>query len=450
MFASIGDFAGVIGVFTLIALAIGFSADRQRIRPMVVVRALGLQILIGFFALKLPVGQVILGAFAERVLALINYTQAGVGMVFGALVPTDGRVSFFVQVLPIIVFFSALMSVLYHLQIMRYVVEGGGWVLRRLVGLRPLESLNAVANIFIGQAEAPLTLRPLLRRATDAQIFAITVSGMASVSGTVLAAYTNMGISIDYLIAASCMAAPGGLLMGHLFYPETRSDAELAELDKAGKAAKPTSPANPSSQLNADIEEANSAPPADDDFGGAGTEPDENNRYENVIMAAAMGAEKGLVLAAKVGAMLLAFVALIALANGILGAVGGWVGIENLTIQRGLGYIFSPVMLAVGTAPGEAIAAGGIFGEKLVTNEFVAYYSLSEVIDTFSDKTGLILTFALCGFANVSSIAIVIGGLGSLVPAHRNTIARLGIRAVIAASFSNLMSAALAGLIFSI
>lgn len=417
--------AGAIGVITLLLLAIAFSASRRAIRPTIVLRAFALQVLIGFLVLKLPAGQAALEAFSERVLILIGYTFEGVQMVFGDLIPAEGEFSFFIQVLPIIVFFSALMTVLYHLQVMQYVVAGGGWVLRKLVGLRPLESLNAVANIFIGQAESPLTLRPLLRRATDAQIFALMVSGMASVSGTVLAAYVEMGIQIEYLVAASCMAAPGGLLMGHLFFPETR-----------GYDARTTN--------------ADASPPAGDGFGGDPNEPDENNRYTNVIMAAAAGAEKGLILAAKIGAMLLAFVALIALANGLLGALGNAIGVEGLTIQRILGYVFAPVMIAVGAAPSEAVAAGAIFGEKVVTNEFIAYLSLSEQLDAFSDKTTLVLTFALCGFANISSIAILLGGLGSLAPNHRATIARFGIRAVAAASFSNLMSAALAGIIVSL
>lgn len=426
--------SGAVGVLALLVIAVMFSARRGAIRPSIVVRAFLLQVIIGVVVLKVPAGQAALAELSRYVLTLIDFTQAGVEMVFGSLIPAEDEFSFFVQVLPIIVFFSALMSVLYHLQIMQYVVAAGGWVLRKLVGLRPLESLNAVANIFIGQAESPLTLRPLLRKATDAQIFAIMVSGMASVSGTVMAAYTEMGIQIEYLVAASCMAAPGGLLMGHLFFPEKKPAQEPAA--DAPEAA-PVDP-QPMSGLTGDAFEADP------------TEPDENNRYVNVIMAAAIGAEKGLILAAKIGAMLLAFVALIALTNGVLSGVGGWFGVEDLTIQRLLGYVFAPVMIAVGTLPSEAILAGGIFGEKLVTNEFIAYLSLSEVLDTLSPKSAIVVTFALCGFANISSIAILLGGLGSMAPAHRTTIARLGLRAVIAASFSNLMSAALAGIIISV
>ncbi|MEO1656529.1 MAG: nucleoside transporter C-terminal domain-containing protein [Pseudomonadota bacterium] len=414
--------AGLVGVVALFALAVAFSAHRSAIRPMVVVRAFALQFAIAVLVLKVPAGQAGLQALSDKVLVLLGYTQYGVNMVFGDLQPPPGKVSFFISVLPIIVFFSSLMAVLYHLQIMQRVVEVGGFILRRLVGLRPLESLNAIANIFISQAESPLTLRPYLKGATQAQIFAIMVSGMASVSGTVLAAYAGMGIPVEQLVAASFMSAPGGLLMGHLFFPET----------KEGSGAPADLPEITAPSLT------------------GGSEPDEKSRYANVIMAAAMGAESGLVLAAKIGAMLLAFVALIALANGIVGGIGGLFGIEDLSIQRMLGFVFAPVMIAIGAAPGEAVAAGGIFGEKLIANEFIAYLSLSENLDTFSPKTALVVTFALCGFANISSIAILLGGLGTLAPHYRDAIARMGIRAVAAASFSNLMSAAIAGILFSL
>ncbi|MEM0927996.1 MAG: nucleoside transporter C-terminal domain-containing protein [Pseudomonadota bacterium] len=414
--------AGLVGVVALFALAVAFSAERSAIRPWVVVRAFALQFAIAILVLRIPAGQAGLKTLSDQVLILLGYTQYGVDMVFGDLQPPPGKVSFFISVLPIIVFFSSLMAVLYHLQIMQRVVEAGGFVLRRMVGLRPLESLNAIANIFISQAESPLTLRPYLKGATQAQIFAIMVSGMASVSGTVLAAYAGMGIPVEQLVAASFMSAPGGLLMGHLFFPETKNPG--APTDQSADVAAPSL--------------------------AGGSEPDEKSRYANVIMAAAVGAESGLVLAAKIGAMLLAFVALIALANGVVGGVGALFGIEDLTIQRMLGFVFAPVMIAVGAAPGEAIAAGGIFGEKLIANEFIAYLSLSEQLETFSPKTALVVTFALCGFANISSIAILLGGLGTLVPHYRDAIARMGIRAVAAASFSNLMSAAIAGILFSL
>ncbi len=419
------EWVGIAGIGVLLGLAVAFCPRRGAIRPFVVVRALVLQVAVAVFVLKIPAGQAALKAVSDTVLIVIGYTQAGIDMVFGALQPASPGFSFFVSVLPIVVFFSSLMAVLYHLQIMQKVVRVGGWALRKLIGLQPLESLNAVANIFIGQAESPLTLRPYLKSASQAQIFAIMVSGMASVSGTVLAAYAGMGIPLEYLLAACFMSAPGGLLMGHLFWPgDPRPDAQSAEATTAMEAK---------------------ADAAVDD-----TDPDENSRYANVIMAAAMGAEKGLILAAKIGAMLLAFVALTALANGIVGALGSFAGVEGLTIQRILGYAFAPIMAAVGIPWAEAIAAGGIFSEKLILNEFIAYVSLSQSLDEFSPKATIILTFALCGFANIGSIAILLGGLGSLVPERRAAIARMGVRAVVAASFSNLMSAALAGVIVSL
>ena len=422
-----GAYSGLIGVAALIAVAVVFSAKRGAIRPTVALRAFLAQVLIGLFVLKVPAGQAALEAVSNVALIVIGYTNAGVDMVFGALVPPEGEVSFFIAVLPILVFFSALMAVLYHLQVMQLIVKGGGWLLERAIGLRPLESLNAVANIFMGQAEAPLTLRPYLPRASKAQVFTIMVSGMASVSGTVLAAFVNMGIEANYLFAASFMAAPGGLLMAHLFFPDPAKPT-----DEPAIAEEPDAKAESSRQ------------------NGLMDGPDENNRYANVIMAAAAGAENGMILAAKIGAMLLAFVALIALGNGLVGWLGGFAGAPDLTIQRILGFVFAPVMWLVGVDWSEAVLTGGIFGEKVIANEFIAYASAAQILDELSPKTAVILSFSLCGFANLSSIAILLGGLGSLVPARRDDIALMGPRALAAASFSNLMSAALAGVIVSL
>ncbi|MFP4518804.1 MAG: NupC/NupG family nucleoside CNT transporter, partial [Oceanicaulis sp.] len=304
---------------------------------------------------------------------------------------------------------AALMAVLYHSGIMQWVVRIVGWLLHTLLATGRVASLNAAANIFVGQTEAPLIVRPYLAGVTKPQLFAIMTSGLASVAGTVLAAYAQLGVSVEYLLAASFMSAPGGLLMAKIIMPDDDKDDAPQNL----------------------------------------IEPREKDeRHANVIMAAAVGAKDGLWLALNIGAMLIAFVSLIALVNGLLGAAGGLVGAEDLTVQKVLGFVFSPLMIALSVPVAEAQAAGAIVGEKLVINEFVAYLSLTENFEAFSPRSQAILTIALCGFANLSSIGILLGGLGSLIPDRLGQIAQFGLRAVLAGSLSNLMSAAIAGALF--
>jgi len=332
--------------------------------------------------------------------------------VLGGLAAEPVGFSFAVRVLPIVIFFSSLMAVLYHVGVMQVVVAGFGRVLRFLIGTRPVESLNAAANMFVGQTEAPLVVKPYLKGITQPQLFAIMVSGLASVSGSVLAAYAQMGVQIEYLLAASFMAAPGGLLMAKIIVPDgADGDDEPQQIIRFR---------------------------------------DEKRVHENVFMAAAVGAQDGLKLALNIAAMLIAFVSLIAMANGILTGIGGLFGLENLTVQGLLGRVFAPLMYVLNVPWSEAQTAGAIFGEKLILNEFVAYLSFADIQDELSPKTAAIVTFALCGFANLSSIAILLGGLGSLVPDRMGQIAKFGLRAVAAGSLSNLMSAALAGLLFSL
>jgi CNT family concentrative nucleoside transporter len=313
-------------------------------------------------------------------------------------------------VLPIIVFFASLMSVLYHLKIMQWVVKLVGGAIRRIIGTAPVESLNAAANIFVGQTEAPLVVRPYLKGLTEPQMFAVMVSGLASIAGTVLAAYVLMGAEMKYLLAASFMAAPGGLLMAKIIMPDDEVGVDV--VDKRGLML-------------------------------------EDSRHENVILAAAVGAIDGVRLAVNIGAMLIAFVALIAMFNGIVGGLAGLAGIEGLTLQKILGWVFAPLMYLLSIPWAEAEAAGALFGEKLILNEFVAFSHLQEALVGTSERTRAIVTFTLCGFANLSSIAILLGGLGSLVPEKRELIARFGLKAVLAGSLSNLMSAALAGLLLA-
>ncbi len=395
----------LVGIAVVLAIAVLFSANRRAIRPRVVLAAFALQAAIAVLVLYLPVGQVILATMSGVVQAIIDYSAAGINMVFGGLLPDNAPTVFAINVLPIIIFFSALMSVLYHLKIMQVVVHIVGGGLQWVIGTRPVESLNAAANIFVGQTEAPLVVRPYLRGLSEPQLFAVMVSGVASVAGTVLAAYAQMGIRLDYLLAASFMAAPGGLLMAKIIMPDEDDGGVPRPIRLIG----------------------------------------EESRHANVILAAAVGAQDGVKLAVNIGAMLIAFVALIALFNGIVGGLGSLVGVDDLTLEGMLGFVFAPLMYVLSVPWSEAPMAGSLFGEKLVLNEFVAFLDMGRMLADMSPRTEAIVTFALCGFANLSSIAILLGGLGTLVPEKRDLVARFGVKAVIAGSLSNLMSAALAG-----
>ncbi len=401
---------GFAGVGAILLIAVIFSNNRLAINLRIVLCAFGLQALMAWFALATPVGAAVIGAMSAGVTNVLGYANAGISLLFGPIADSKNfGVVFAFQILPIVIFFSALMSVLYHLRVMQLVVAGVGGILRLVVGTRPVESLNAAANIFVGQTEAPLAVKPYLDRITSPQLFAIMVSGLASVAGSVLAAYAQIGIDLNYLLAASFMSAPGGLLMAKIMFPDGREKGE-SELD-----------------VLAIIKE--------------------RSTHANVIMAAAIGAKDGLALALNIGAMLLAFTGLIALLNGLLGALGGAIGVDGLSAQMILGWAFAPLMALLNIPWSEAVAAGGIFGEKVILNEFFAYFSLIRETANFDPRTVAVLTFALCGFANISSIAILLGGLGSLMPERMGEIARYGIRAVLAGSLSNLMSAALASLL---
>lgn len=405
-----GNLIGLVGIVAILGLAILFSTNRKAINLRIVGAAFALQAAVAAFVLYFDAGRIAIDKLSHGVMAVVNFSQAGIDMVFGPLANTEIiGFSFAINVLPIIIFFSALMSVLYHMKIMQWVVKLVGGGLRKVIGTGAVESLNAAANIFVGQTEAPLVVRPFLKGLTEPQMFAIMVSGLASVAGTVLAAYMLMGAELSYLLAASFMAAPGGLLMAKILMPDDKVDA-----------------------------------------GAAGEELEmESSKHENVILAAAVGAADGLKLAVNIGAMLIAFVALIALFNGLVGSIAGLVGIEDLTLQKILGWLFSPLMYLLSVPWAEAQAAGALFGEKLILNEFVAFSHLSDYLSGMSERTRAVSTFMLCGFANLSSIAILLGGLGVLVPEKRELIARFGIRAVAAGSLSNLMSAAFAGLLLT-
>jgi CNT family concentrative nucleoside transporter len=401
---------GLVGIAVLIGVAVLFSSNRRAISLRVVGSAFALQVAIAAFVLYFEWGKRSIEAMSNGVQAVIDFSRAGIDMVFGGLASDVVGFSFAINVLPVIVFFASLMSVLYHLKVMQWVVKLVGGGLRRVIGTGPVESLNAAANIFVGQTEAPLVVRPYLGGLTEPQLFAVMVSGLASVAGTVLAGYVLMGAEMKYLLAASFMAAPGGLLMAKILMPDDVAGVDV--VDRRGLML-------------------------------------EDSRHENVILAAAVGASDGVRLAVNIGAMLVAFVALIALFNGVVGGLASLVGIEGLTLQKILGWIFAPLMYLLSVPWAEAEAAGALFGEKLILNEFVAFSHMSEMLAATSERTKAIVTFSLCGFANFSSIAILLGGLGSLVPEKRDLIARFGLKAVLAGSLSNLMSAALAGLLLA-
>ncbi|MBS3666599.1 MULTISPECIES: NupC/NupG family nucleoside CNT transporter [Halomonadaceae] len=411
----------LVGMVTLVAIALIFSYDRKSIRLRTVLGAFAIQAGIGAFVLYVPFGQAVLQAISSGVSQILVYANDGIGFLFGGLADVDNvGFVFAIKVLPVIIFFSSLIAVLYYIGIMQWVIRILGGALQKALGTSRTESLSATANIFVGQTEAPLVVRPFIARMTPSQLFAVMCGGLASVAGSVLAGYAALGIPMEYLVAASFMAAPGGLLFAKLIMPETQ---DVTDSDSVTK-----------------VEEEIEA---------------KEDKPANVLDAAASGATSGLMLAANVGAMLLAFIALIALVNGILGGIGGWVGFDSLSLELILGWLFAPLAFLLGVPWEEATLAGSFIGQKLVVNEFVAYINLAPYIDgeqvvaatgqMMTPHTMAILSFALCGFANLSSIAILLGGLGSIAPTRRKEIARFGVKAVLAGTLSNLMSASIAG-----
>ena len=405
-----GNYIGILGIIVILGIAVLFSSNRKAINLRIVGAAFVLQAVIAVFVLYFDAGRAAIRGLSTGVLAIIGFSKVGIDMVFGPLANTEIiGFSFAINILPIIIFFAALMAVLYHLRIMEYLVKFVGGALHKIIGTGAIESMNAAANIFVGQTEAPLVVKPYLRNLTEPQFFAVMVSGLASIAGTVLAGYVLMGAELKFLLAAAFMAAPGGLLMAKILMPDD-------EVVRSGEHEKLTM---------------------------------ERSQHGNVILAAAAGTSDGLRLAVNIGAMLVAFVALIAVFNGLVGWVFSLFGIDGITLQFLLGKLFQPLMYVLSVPWAEAEAAGALFGEKIILNEFVAFSHLNDYLAGMSPRTIAITTFALCGFANLSSIGILLGGLGVLVPEKKELIGRFGLKCVLAASLSNLMSAALAGLILT-
>ena len=412
------------GMALILAVAILLSSNRRAIRFRVVGAAFALQASVAALVLYTSTGKVVLNAASSGVSNLLGYSAKGTQFIFGPLAsPEIGGNSFAIAALPVIIFFASLISILYYLGIMQYVIRWIGGGLQKITGISKVESLCAAANIFVGQSESPLVIRPYLAGLKPEQLFCVMTVGMAGVAGTILAAYASMDIRIDYLLAAAFMSAPGGILMAKIMMPDVPAVA-LAEGDPA--LANPH-PDDEPVMVHDDGEE----------------------KPANIIMAAAQGAQTGVRLAVAVGAMVLAFVALVALANGILGGIGSWFGLPDLSFQQIVGYVFAPVMFLIGVPWQEALQAGGLFGTKIVLNEFVAFIDLGALKELSAPTVGIV-TFALCGFANFSSIAIQMAVTGSLAPNQRPMIAKLGLKALAAGSLSNLMSAALAGLFLSL
>ncbi|MDB5685413.1 MAG: nucleoside transporter [Rhizorhabdus sp.] len=412
---------GLCGIALILAIAVALSSDRRAIRLRVVGAAFALQAGIAVLVLYVPAGKAVIAWMSGGVSALLSYANTGTAFLFGALAADRLGQNFALQALPVIIFFAAFISILYYLRIMPAVIRWIGGALEWVVGITKVEALCAAANIFVGQSESPLVIKPYLPSLTTPQLFMVMTSGMAGVAGTILAAYASMGISIDHLLAASFMGAPGAILMAKIMMPDPLILVRPDELP-----------------LGDDVEEQILA---------AVEAHEIEERPASIIEAAATGAQTGVRLAVAVGAMVLAFVALVALANGLLSGIGGWFGIADLSFQRLLGYVFAPVMYLLNVPWSEAGIAGGMFGEKIVLNEFVAYIHLGAVQNTLSPHTVSVITFALCGFANFSSIAIQMAVTGSLAPNQRPMIAKLGLKALAAGSLANLMSAALAGIL---
>lgn len=398
----------VVGLLSMVLIAFLLSDDRKRINWRTVGSGIVLQIIFGLIILKTDVGLSVFEGARQFFAGILNFTNEGSNFVFGSL--NDASKVGFVfafMVLPTIIFMSALMSVLYHIGLMQIVIKFTAKIMVKVMGTSGAESLAAAANIFAGQTEAPLVVKPFVGKMTKSELMALMTGGMATVAGGVLAAYVGLGIDAGHLLAASVMSAPAALVCAKLMVPETEKSLSDGEIKMSF--------------------ERNSA---------------------NIIDAAATGAGEGLQLALNVGSMLLAFIALIAMFNGLLSFVGGFFNFSDLSLELISGYVFAPVAFLMGVPWSEAMAVGSLLGKKLVINEFVAYLDLQKQLSTLSPKSVVISTYALCGFANFSSIAIQLGGIGSIAPERRADLAKLGVKCLIGGTLACFMTASIAGFLF--
>jgi concentrative nucleoside transporter, CNT family len=409
---------GVVGLVVLFGIAVLFSTDRRAIRWRTVAWGFSLQIIFALLVLRWPVGQAVLQAIANIVTRVISYADVGSQFVFGWLAKDQtflnsirtepvGPIVFAFVVMPIVIFISSLFTILYHLGIMQKVVSGMAWLMSKTMRTSGSESLGSAANVFMGQTEAPIVVAPYIPTMTKSELLALMIGGMATVSGAVLGAFINLGIDARFLLTGSVMAAPASLLIAKVLFPEKEESVTAGE-------------------VKLQVEKT----------------------HVNVIDAAAGGAGQGAILVINILAMLIAFIALITMIDGALIWVGSLFGAENLTMKYLFGQVFRWIALIMGVPAQDTLAVGQLLGTKLVLNEFVAFIDLSAIQTGLSEKARLIATFALCGFANFSSIGIQIGGIGSLAPSRKPDLARLGFRALLGGTLATFLTATIAGIVY--
>jgi CNT family concentrative nucleoside transporter len=412
-----GRFTGILGLLTMLGLAYAFSTNRRAIRLKTVAWGLGLQFVFAVFVLRIDAGRRVFQKAGDVVNHLLSYAFVGSQFVFGDLGKQGSHLGFYFafQVLPTIIFIAAFFAVLYHYGIMQFVIKIAAWVMTRVMGASGAESLNVAASIFMGQTEAPLTIRPFLPDLTRSELMTVMTSGMAHVSGGIMAAYIAFGIEPKHLLSAVIMTAPGTLLMAKMLVPETEQPKT------AGRVV-------------------------------MSEEEEETEKEENLLGAVARGTTDGLHLALNIAAMLISFLALIALTNGIMGGLHNWLAGHGIawfpqSLEKIFGVIFAPVAWVIGIPWRDCGIIGNLLGTRMVLNELVAFSMLGPMRTAIDPRSFTIATFALCGFANISSIGIQIGGIGALAPNKKGELARLGIRAMLAGTMANLMSASIAGML---
>ena len=406
-----GRFTGILGLLSMLALAFIFSTNRRAIRLKTVAWGLGLQFVFAVFVLRIDAGRIAFQKAGNAVTTLLGYAYAGSHFVFGDLAKPGSQLGYFAfGVLPTVIFIAAFFAVLYHFGIMQIIIRVFAWVMTRVMGASGAESLNVAASIFMGQTEAPLTIRPFLPDLTRSELMTVMTSGMAHVSGGIMAAYIAFGIDPKHLLSAVIMTAPGTLLMAKMLVPETE------QAKTAGKVV-------------------------------MSAEEEKTEKEENLLGAIARGTTDGLHLALNIAAMLISFLALIALTNGIMGGIHNHLRYFPHSLEQVFGYLFWPIAWVIGIPVHDCAAVGNLLGIRMVLNELVAFSQLGDQKALLEPRTVTIATFALCGFANLSSIGIQIGGIGALSPNKRGELARLGFRAMIAGTMANLMSASIAGML---
>ena len=412
-----GRFTGILGLLTMLGLAYAFSTNRRAIRLKTVAWGLGLQLVFAVFVLRVETGRRVFQKAGDVVNRLLSYAFVGSEFVFGELGKQGSHLGFYFafQVLPTIIFIAAFFAVLYHYGVMQFVIKIAAWIMTRVMGASGAESLNVAASIFMGQTEAPLTIRPFLPDLTRSELMTVMTSGMAHVSGGIMAAYIAFGIEPKHLLSAVIMTAPGTLLMAKMLVPETEQPKT------AGRVV-----------MSEDEEKT--------------------EKEENLLGAVARGTTDGLHLALNIAAMLISFLALIALTHGILGGVHNWLAGHGIvwfpaSLEKIFGVLFAPIAWVIGIPWHDCGVIGNLLGTRMVLNELVAFSMLGPMRAGLDPRSFTIATFALCGFANLSSIGIQIGGIGALAPNKKSELARLGIRAMLAGTMANLMSASIAGML---